>query len=168
MATITPHLRRGKAKGGRAPIYIRISHKGKECFVSLGLQAREKDWNAPRARLRKSYTGFLEANRLIEEGATRMEAIARTLVLSGEAFSAQDIKRHYLGQVAHGDAESVDGGFLAFAWRRHALIERFNTKRNHKTALLAFSGFLRDGVGEDAWNACLAIPIMVHYAVQGA
>ena len=129
MATITPHLRRGKAKGGRAPIYIRISHKGKECFVSLGLQAREKDWNAPRARLRKSYTGFFEANRRIEEVATRLEAIARAFVLSGEAFSAQDIKRHYLGQAARGDAESVDGGFLAFAWQRHGLIERCRPQR---------------------------------------
>ena len=62
MAKITPHLRRGAARDGLCPIYIRISHKTKEAFVSLGFKAREKDWNARTNRLRKSYAGFYEAN----------------------------------------------------------------------------------------------------------
>ena len=62
MATITPHLRTGKERDGSSPIYIRVSHKGKECFVTLGIKASERDWNRRQLRLRKSYAGFFEAN----------------------------------------------------------------------------------------------------------
>ena len=91
MATLTPHLRTSKERGGRSPIYIRVSHKGKECFVALGIKASERDWNRRQLRLRKSYAGFFEANRRIEEVASELEAIAQRLVLSGEPFSARDL-----------------------------------------------------------------------------
>ena len=148
MATITPHLRTGKERDGSSPIYIRVSHKGKECFVTLGIKASERDWNRRQLRLRKSYAGFFEANRRIEEVASELEAIAQRLVLSGEPFSARDVKERYLGKRSAAGL-ATDQGFLAFAWQRHGLIERFNTRRNHATSLRAFQSFLRGDRGKD-------------------
>ena len=145
MATITAHLRKGKCHDGVCPIYIRISHKGKECFIALGFKAQERDWNPRTGRLRKSYVGFYEANQRIEQVLKRAEDAARSLTLSGIPFTALDIKRRALGE----DEPSAVVTFLAFALERHSAVVRFQTRRNHKTSLLAFEAFLRDQGASD-------------------
>jgi integrase/recombinase XerD len=116
MATVKPILRRSKAdKDGRCPIWLRISDRYGDQYVSLGrltdvkklLKVAPSYWNERQGRVRKGHPHSEQINELIVKHVARAEAEILQRAQEDEYATANQIKEALVPEER--------GNFLAFA-----------------------------------------------------
>jgi len=93
MAALTIVLRtRRKDDGGRAPVRLRIAHRGTKRFIGLDLKAEVEKWNADNERVRRSHPDAEEINAFRSELETTALPVLSELNRAGKMLTADRIK----------------------------------------------------------------------------
>ncbi|WMN11735.1 site-specific integrase [Marivirga salinae] len=84
-------LKKYKAKNGEAPIYMRISHNGKNCDTSLKRKVLIEKWNQ-RQRVSGTSQEVVKLNRYLDKIYNKAFQIFEQLVVDDESISAEIIR----------------------------------------------------------------------------
>ena len=109
MATVTLLLNHFKEeKSGKMPLYIRIIHRRKPKYISLGIKVHpQNDWNPSRLRVKKSFPNATRINNFIATKVAEAEALAVKLETNSKDVTSQRIKDEIMGK--------PPGDYIAFA-----------------------------------------------------
>lgn len=141
MATITPILRRSKRdKRGRCPIWIRISDRDGDRFISLGEKVLWSEWNPRTGRVRKSHDNADDLNQLIQQKVTEARAAILRLKIDGDYVTADVVK----------EALTPDDRPDLFAfWQRHLDELEARGKIGRLRRLRATKGKMEEFIGRE-------------------
>ena len=141
---LTLDTRRAK-KDGSYPLVLRISFKGRTSNIRLGYDIPQKDWDAKRRKVRKSFSGVSSVSRLNHELLHRKtEAWDKIKELEEqgilETLSVQEVKQFLIGQ-------ENTSSFLLFT--EHLIedlrkVQRFGNAATYTTALGVLRNFLKE------------------------
>ncbi len=91
------------------PLYIRITHRRKNKYVSLGIKVNpKKDWDNKRLRVKKSYPNSTKVNNYIVKKLAEAEAYGLELESNTKTISSQRIKEEIMGKPAECFFEFAD------------------------------------------------------------
>lgn len=141
MPTVTPILRTQKRdKRGRCPIWIRLSDKDGDRYLSLGVKVQPSQWNASKACVRKSHPNSAQINLLIQRRESEAEEEILRIRLSDKTPTVRQVKQ----QLVKDDA----GDFFAFA---HSHLEDLQAREKiaRYRRLKATLGKLEDFAGSN-------------------
>jgi len=114
MAVFTIVLRtRRKDDRGRAPVRLRIAHRGTKRFIRLGLKAEVEKWDSGKERVRRSHPDAGEINAFLSELETTALSVLSELNRAGKMLTADRIKDTI--QERRGASRDAPEDFLAFA-----------------------------------------------------
>ncbi len=145
MATVSLYLDTRKANEDGSPVFLRISHKQEQRYVSLSTRVPEQDWHESKERVRKSHDHYAALNRLISREQSHMEEAVALLKSEPGGFTARDLKRRYKRLQAP-EAESRES-FLEYSYERISEYDKPGTRKNHKAGLNKFKRFLKEERG---------------------
>ncbi len=112
-------------EGKKVPLYIRITHRRKSKYISLGIKINpEKDWDEKRLRVRKSYPNATRVNNYIASKVAEAEKYALDLETNTVAPSPFRIKEAL--------SEKSSDCFLQFAETR---IKQLEQSGKHSTVV---------------------------------
>lgn len=78
---------------GAQPVYVRLSHGGREAYVSLAVSVEPKHWNARRGEVRAAHPDADAVNSLVSERVATATRVATEAVLrSGRGVPVQAVK----------------------------------------------------------------------------
>jgi len=147
MATLSFRCRDDRTNdNGRAPIDLRISHKGDRRFLSTGIRADPDKWRD--GSVTRSHDQAAEIN----AGLRRIESAAQkaltSLQTSGAQVTAERVKEAVQEEL---DPESEERlGFADFCEDRiEVMYDNSATRKNHMTAVTKMREFLRQEHGVD-------------------
>lgn len=108
MATIKAVLRPKKNKQGEQPIYLRISHKGKTKYHSLGFSIKKKFWDKDKGKVKPNdYLDYDSINKVIRDEEKTARDKVYSLRANGDAVTPAKIKSSVKGL--------VDNDFIQYA-----------------------------------------------------
>jgi hypothetical protein len=108
MPTVTPILRVQKRdKRGRSPIWLRISDRDGDKYLSLGVKVLPSQWNDLKGRVRKGHPNSDRINLLLQRKETEAEEEILLLQMDDKAASADRLKESLTSTSA--------GDFFSFA-----------------------------------------------------
>ena len=108
MPTVTPILRRQKQdRRGRCPVWIRLSDRHGDRYISLGVKVQPSQWNGLKGRVRKGHPNSDRINLLLQRAEAEAEEEILRLRLEDKTPTASQIKQN-LTRTGAGD-------FLEFA-----------------------------------------------------
>ena len=160
MARTSIYLKANRTNGdGTAPLYLRISHGGKDRLVSLGLRLKPAHWSSRRQEAASKAPGADRINEALARAtATGRQAIAEAAAAAGGSVAAVDVddireraeRRLHPERGAAGAAPSNPerSDLLAYGRRLAERLEaegRIATARAYRTALKKVSSFVVDG-----------------------
>jgi|AntRauTorcE11897_2_1112592.scaffolds.fasta_scaffold04126_3 integrase len=108
MATIKAVLRPKKNKKGEQPIYLRISHKGKTKYHSLGFSIKKKFWDKEKGKVKSNdYLDYDSINKVIRDEEKIAKDKVYSLRANREAVTSAKIKSSVKGM--------IDNDFIQYA-----------------------------------------------------
>lgn len=119
MASLTVIDRKDRTRAGRVRLYLRISHGGKDRYLSLSIQVAASEFDRNRERVRGSEGE--RYNRIIEDRKAKAKSVLLDMRASGDTFTAGELKAAILR--AWSGAVSQES-FSAFAHRTVSGYER--------------------------------------------
>lgn len=142
MATVSLYLDTRKSNEDGSPIFLRVSHKQKQRYVSLSTRIPEEDWHESKERARKSHDHHAAMNRLVSREQSRMEEAVALLKSEPGAFTAQDVKQRY--ERLRAPEMEEEKSFLEYSYERISEYDKPGTRKNHKSGLNKFKRFLKE------------------------
>ena len=140
---LTLDTRRAK-KDGSYPLVLRISFKGRTSNIRLGYDIPQKDWDAKRRKVRKSYSGVSSVSRLNHELVhKKTEAWDKIKELEEqgtlETLSVLEVKQYLISQ------ENTSSFFVFTEQLIEDLrkVQRFGNAAAYTTALGVLRNFLK-------------------------
>jgi|GEM_PF-2603203 len=101
MATVKAVLRPRKNKAGEEPIFIRVSHKGKNNYQSLGISIKRKFWNEKAGKVRDNdFYDATSINKVIDDKIKEGKDSLYALKAEGKIVSSSKIKATLTGEIA--------------------------------------------------------------------
>lgn len=152
MAKVTAVTRYYKSEDGKKPIYIRISHKGKNKFINTNYYVHEKNWKD--GEVSKSEKDWAKINSHIRSKISLFEAKIAELEDTRTKYGISDILK------AEEKTDSVN--FIKFARRYNKKFEAkgvYNSFRRHETII----NKLEDHVDSDLTFEDITVPFLTDY-----
>jgi len=128
--------KRRKKKDGTYPIIMRLSHNRKSIGIPLGISVQEKDWDAKRREVKKSYKGVSSITRLnnliLKKKAEAMEMVTKLEDRAELQFmSVKQIKE----RITHSNTSSSIFAFSERLMDEMKQAQRFGNARTYKLVL---------------------------------
>lgn len=152
MAKVTAVTRYYKNDDGKKPIYIRISHKGKNKYINTNYYVHEKHWKD--GQVSKSVKDWAKINSHIRSKISLFEVRIAELEDSRTKYTISDILK------AEEKTDSVN--FIKFARRYNKKFEAkgvYNSFRRHETII----NKLEDYKGSDITFEDITVPFLTDY-----
>ena len=133
---------------GRCKVYLVATFDGQRLRLSTGERCLAAEWNEEKSRFRKSFSGFQEANDVLDALSERVSKAYRDLRTAGVVVTSALLKDALAPKVAAADlppAPLLTDLFGAYIEVLRARGFRFHTLKGYKTAhntLLEFAGTL--------------------------
>lgn len=124
-----------RARSGDQPLYIRLSHGGRNAFVSLGLAVHPRDWNPRRSEVRGSHRDATELNELMQQRLADAQAAANAVLLEkGRGVTLREVKEAVV-DVIHPSYDSEAPPLPIVPWMRAEVKRAYRDKGKVSTAL---------------------------------
>jgi integrase len=134
-------------EAGRAPIRVRISHKGTRRFVSTDLNVQASKWKPEAEQVQRSHPRATEVNAALQ----RVRLAVHNALVEVETSPIQvtaDRLRDAIEEALRPDEKpDPEVTFLAFAQEKLKSYDRYGTRRNHQSGLNKFKQFLQEKKG---------------------
>lgn len=161
MATVNFEHRSRERRQDR--VYLRLSHKGTNKYVSTEVKVPEKHWNPSKQEARKTHPDFQTVNRHLARIHERAQTAINEVAAGEYPLSADRIKRRYEA-LQEGDQPSHQD-FIAFAREFVAGYEergQINTFESYRAVLNKLEGFVGGSVPFDQVTASLVRDFRTH------
>lgn len=120
---------------GAQPVYVRLSHLGRESMISLGVSVHPKHWNPKRAEVRATHIDAASLNALMQSRLADAQSAAHAVLLQrGKTVPIADVKAAVVS-VLHPDYTPDAPAPPIVAWMRAEVKREFRLKGKEATAL---------------------------------
>ncbi|WP_412062132.1 tyrosine-type recombinase/integrase [Rubrivirga sp. IMCC45206] len=153
---------------GAQPVYVRVSHEGKERLVSLAISVEPKHWNPKRQELRATHRDHEALSALLSERLARAQKAGAEAVLSGGRNVSVDRIKEAVIKAVHPQTASPKPAPPILDWMQREVREQY-WERGKVTTSKAYTSAvnnLRDslvaqGVGVRVTASGLTLPVLL-------
>ena len=124
--------------GDRHSIMLRVTHKRRSKYFSLGIKCEKDQWNSELSRLNSSFKGYKDKNRLIGILEERANKAIDEMILEGRPFTYDSFEKKF----RHRPQSAIVFDFydeVITDFKRKGKIGNASAYRNSKNALWDFS-----------------------------
>lgn len=170
MATINVIARSAKKdEDGTVPLYLRLSHRSRNRYLSLGYRLKETDWNPNKQKVRKSHPRHARLNGFLAEVKAESESALADLTAGPHPVTAGRLK-DLVAEALSEDGEQLEGAqgpeadFVTFlneeldGYRRRG---QAGTHKTYQSIIRKFQTYLKEEHGrEDLPYELIDVPLM--------
>lgn len=120
---------------GEQPVYVRVSHAGREALVSLGLSILPREWNQRRGEVRGTNRDAAQLNALMQQRLADAQAAAHAALLEGgRGVTIREVKAAVVS-VLHPEHEDEAPPPPIIPWMRAEVRRAYRAQGRESTAL---------------------------------